>query len=68
MNPEREDAIRALTASGKRTREQAEAFLDIMGSAFRRRGWAEGQPLSQEQLSERLDAFLGHGPDGEPQP
>jgi hypothetical protein len=54
----REDAIQALMEKGK-TREQAEAFIDLMGSAFRRRGWVEGEPLTQEQIGERLDTFLG---------
>ncbi|MBM4498197.1 hypothetical protein GS982_02335 [Rhodococcus hoagii] len=59
----REEAIDALTAKG-RTREQAEAFIDLMGSAFRRRGWAGGEPLSQDQIGERLDTFLGK-PEGD---
>lgn len=54
----REDAIKALTDKG-RTREQAEAFLDLMGSALRRRGWITGEPLSQEQIGERIDTFMG---------
>lgn len=54
----REDAIKALTGRGK-TREQAEAFLDVLGSAFRRRGWVAGDPLTYEQLTERLGTFLG---------
>lgn len=59
----REDAIKALTDKGK-TREQAEAFIDLMGSAFRRRGWVPGEPLSDEQIADRMDTFMGEGSDG----
>lgn len=58
MSDAREQAIRALTDKGK-TREQAEAFLDLLGSAFRRKGWMEGDPLPPQQVKERLDTFLG---------
>lgn len=54
----REDAIEAVMNTGK-TQEQAEAFLAIMASAFRRRGWAEGEPLNPDEVGEKLDAFLG---------
>jgi hypothetical protein len=53
----REDAIKAITDGGK-TREQAEAFLDILGSAFARRGWVEGEPLGPDAIAERLDTFV----------
>lgn len=57
---EREKAIEAVMGSGRgKTREQAEAFLDILGSAFRRRGWAEGEPLNQTEIGDRLDTFIG---------
>lgn len=52
----REDAIEALMSAG-RSHEQAEAFLAILGSAFRRRGWAEGQPMSDEELGEAYRTF-----------
>ena len=55
---DKESLIQGLMEKGK-TREQAEAFMDLMGSAFKRRGWAEGEPLDKEQISERLDTFLG---------
>jgi hypothetical protein len=55
---DREVAIEAIMGTGK-SREQAEAFLDLMGSAFRRRGWAEGAPLSQDEIGDRLNVFLG---------
>ncbi len=65
MNTKREEAIEGIMRSGRgKTREQAIAFLDILGSAFRRRGEIEGEPLSQDQLAERLDTFIGE--DGEP--
>lgn len=54
----REDAIQALTDTGK-TRDQAIAFIDLMGSAFRRRGWIKGEPLTQDEIGERLDTFVG---------
>lgn len=53
----RQDAVEALVASG-RTPAQADAFLDLLTSAFRRRGWAEGEPLSQAEISQRLDQLL----------
>ncbi len=56
---DREDAIKAITEKTGKTREQAESVLDLLGSAFRRRGWAEGEPLSQDQISERFDTFIG---------
>ena len=54
----RERAIQGIMKNGK-TRAQAIAFLDLMGSAFRRKGWAEGEPLASDEISERLDTFLG---------
>lgn len=54
----REEAIAAIVATGK-TREQAEAYLDILGSAFARRGWVDGEPLAAEQVEQRLNTFLG---------
>ena len=55
----RDEAVEAICAGTGKNREQAEAFLDILGSAFRRRGEVEGEPLSQEELGERLSTFLG---------
>ena len=60
---DREAAINAITTDTGKTREQAEAFLDIAGSAFRRRGWAEGEPLSQDEIAERLRRFTGNAND-----
>jgi len=54
----REQVIQASMARGK-TREQAEAFLDIVGSAFRRNGWAPGNPMTREQVDKKLSTFLG---------
>jgi hypothetical protein len=59
----REQVIQASMARGK-TREQAEAFLDIVGSAFRRNGWAPGSPMSDVQIEKKLTTFLGTN-DGE---
>jgi len=53
----REDSIEALTSKGK-TREQAEAFIDLMGSAFARRGWIPGEPLDDKAIGERMDTFV----------
>jgi hypothetical protein len=54
----REQVIQASIARGK-TREQAEAFLDIVGSAFRRNGWAPGEPLTEQQIDKKLSTFMG---------
>ena len=54
----REQVIQASIARGK-TREQAEAFLDIVGSAFRRNGWAPGKPLSEREVDQKLSTFMG---------
>ena len=54
----RESVIQASMARGK-TREQAEAFLDIVGSAFRRNGWAPGSPMTDQQIDKKLSTFLG---------
>ena len=54
----REQVIQASIARGK-TREQAEAFLDIVGSAFRRNGWAPGEPLTEQQIDQKLSTFMG---------
>lgn len=58
MTDGREEFIRAQIAAGK-TREQAEAFLDLVRSAFARRGWAPGEPLDDEQRAAAVDALLG---------
>lgn len=54
----REDAIEALTSKGK-TREQAEAFIDLMGSAFKRCGWIPGEPLDDNAIAERWETLFG---------
>lgn len=56
-----EEAIAAIVESGK-TREQAEAFLAIVGSAFRRRGWTDGEPLDDGALAEQYRALTAPGP------
>lgn len=55
----REKAIEGICERTGKTREQAEAFLDILGSGLARRGWVGGEPLSQEQIGERFDTFMG---------
>lgn len=58
MSKEHEQFIAAMVAKGK-TREQAQAFLDILGSAMKRRGWIEGEPMDQEQIGDKLNTFMG---------
>ena len=53
----REEAVQAVMRTGK-SREQAEAFLALLGSAFARRGWTSGEPLSDEALAENLNTFI----------
>ena len=57
----RDDAVAAVVRTGK-TREQAEAVLDLLESGFCRRGWWPGEPLSREQVAERFNTFMGTGP------
>jgi hypothetical protein len=57
VNEKREKAIKGICERTGKTREQAEAFLDILGSGMRRRGWIEGEPLTQDEIGERLDTF-----------
>ncbi len=59
MSAARGEAVRAIVEKTGKTPEQAEAFLDLVGSAFRRRGWVDGEPMTQDQIGERLDVFLG---------
>lgn len=61
----REDAVRAIVANGK-TEEQAKAFLDLLGSAFARRGWIEGESLSAAAIAEKFDAFMGPSTEDQP--
>ncbi|MGN6653824.1 MAG: hypothetical protein ACTHJ9_00615 [Rhodanobacter sp.] len=56
---EREDLIEGICKRTGKTREQAEAFMAVLGSAFARRGWAEGEPLSEEVVEEKFGVFLG---------
>lgn len=59
VSDSRREMVEAICARTGKTPEQAEAFLDILGSAFRRRGWADGEPLPEQEIGERLDTFLG---------
>lgn len=62
-NEEREAVITAICERTGKTREQAVAFLDVLWSALRRRGWVEGAPLSQPEVAERVDTFIGRSGD-----
>lgn len=55
----RADAITAICKRTGKTREQAEAFLDILGSGLRRRGWIDGEPMSQAEIGNRFGTFMG---------
>lgn len=55
----REDAIEAICRRTGKTREQAIAFLDVLGSAFTRRGLADGRVLSEDEIGERVETFIG---------
>jgi hypothetical protein len=55
---DRQQAIDAIVAKGK-TPEQAEAFLAILGSAWARRGWADGEPMGDDEAQAALEVFLG---------
>lgn len=54
----RADAIAAIVSTGK-TPAQAEAFLDVLGSGFRRRGWVQGDPLSRAEVDAKMMIFVG---------
>src|SRR5690348_14055462 len=59
MSDEREKFIASYCARTGKSREQAEAFLDVLGSGLRRRGLIPGEPLPQSAIKERLDTFMG---------
>lgn len=48
-----------MTKKGK-TREQVEAFLELVSSGFRRRGWLPGEPLTPEDADAKLGLFLSY--------
>jgi hypothetical protein len=52
-NEEREQAIARIMAKTGKTREQAEAFLAMVGSAM---GWRP--KFTRDELGQRLDTFL----------
>ena len=54
----RDEVVAAICERTGKTPEQAEAFLDVLGSALRRRGWIPGDPLAQEDIAQKLDTFL----------
>lgn len=57
----RDDLTRAIVDKTGKTPEQADAFLNILGSAFARRGWVDGQPLSPDEIERNLNTFVGDG-------
>lgn len=59
----REQAVHAIMGAGK-SREQAEAYLALVKSAFSRRGWVDGTPMSPERIEVNLATFLGDVVDG----
>lgn len=66
INEAREEAVQAIMLDTGKTREQAEAFLEIVGSAFARRGWIEGEPLLPDAIGERLETFLDRNGEEKP--
>lgn len=58
---EREEAIERIMRRTGKTREQAVAFLDVLGSAMTRRGLANAKVLSEDEIGERVDTFIGEG-------
>jgi hypothetical protein len=60
----RDKAADAIAEGTGKTREQADAFLDLARSAFARRRWIEGEPLSDSEIGERFSTFMG-GMDGD---
>jgi len=61
MNPKREQFIADYCAKSGKTREQAEAFLAVLGSAMAKRGiWPEATVLSDDETSEAVGTFIGN--------
>ena len=59
VHTEREEAIGRIMHRTGKTREQAVAFLDVLGSAMTRRGLADAPLLSEDEIGERVDTFMG---------
>lgn len=59
MNAEREKAIEDICRRTGKTREQAIAFLDVLGSGLTKRGLAGGKVLTEQETAERVSTFIG---------
>jgi hypothetical protein len=55
MSKTHEESIQDLIKRTGKTQEQIEAFLGMVASSM---GWSE-KPLTDDQFSERLTAFIG---------
>lgn len=58
-NPEREKAIEDICQRTGKTREQAIAFLDVLGSGLTKRGLANAKVLTEDETAKRVETFLG---------
>lgn len=60
MNAKREEFITGYCARSGKTREQAEAFLAVLGSAMSKRfDWPEVPKLSADETAAAVDTFIG---------
>jgi hypothetical protein len=55
----REEVIKALMEKTGKTREQIESFLAVLGSGMVRRGWWDGDVLSEEEQERHVKIFIG---------
>lgn len=56
----REDFITDYCAQSGKTREQAEAFLAVLGSGMAKRGiWPEARILTEKETSDAVKTFIG---------
>lgn len=59
----RERAIEGICERTGKTREQAIAFLDVLGSALTKRGLADAKVLSEDEARAAVDTFIGRDSD-----
>lgn len=59
LTAKRERFIAAYIERTGKTREQTLAVMDLVASGFRRRGWAPGDPLTDEARRECFNTMLG---------
>ena len=59
MADEREKAIEGICQRTGKTREQAIAFLDVLGSALTKRGLASAKVITEDETAERVRTFIG---------